>query len=265
MPAIELLVGFATAPSGTATALTMATGNSLTIRNTAIDALILLAQAWVDSQGAGMLRIRSPQLHDNVQGTRLRHVVSEVYPLLPDMHQEKLRTQDTLTVELTGSSTPADIETAALLVYYDELPGINARLITPDELQERMLHVLTVENTITTGAAGGYSGEEALNAEFDLLKANTDYAIAGYLVSVECAAVRWRGVDTGNLGVGGPGHEADKGLTRNWFVDLSNKLGRPAIPVFNSANVQGILVDAAQDENATAVVLTTILVELARG
>jgi hypothetical protein len=262
MPAIELLTGFVTAPSTTFTALTMASGNSLTIRNTAVDALILLAQAWAVNQTAGNLRIRSPQLHDNVQGLRLRVNASEGDPLLPKRPFQVLQTQDTLVAELTGSATAGDIEQASMLIYYESLPGIEARLITPDELRDRIVNLVTVENSLALGTAGGYSGEEALNAEFDLLRANTDYAIIGYHVSAQCCCVRWRGIDFGNLGVGGPGNELDAELTRSWFVDLAMNLDRAAIPVFNSANVAGVLVDGAQDEDGVDTVLTTILAEL---
>lgn len=262
MPGIELLTGFVTAPSTTFTALTMATGNSLTIRNTPIDALILLIQAWSVQQTAGNFRIRSPQMHDNVQGMRLFSVASQPEPLLPEKQKQKLRTQDTLVAELTGSATGGDIEQACMLIYYEDIPGIDARLIDSAEAADRMVDLLTVENTLALGTAGGYSGEEALNAEFDLLRANTDYALLGYLVSAQCACIRWRGIDFGNLGVGGPGNELAQELTSNWFADISDQLGKPAIPVFNSANVQGILIDGAQDEDGADVTVTTILAQL---
>ena len=118
------------------------------------------------------------------------------------------------------------------------------------------------ENTIATGTAGGWSGEEAINAEFDNFKAHTDYALMGYIVSAECLAVRWRGSDTGNLGVGGPGNIAPQFGTNNWFVDLSDRYGMPLIPVFNSANKSAILIDAAQDENGTDVTVTSIFAQL---
>jgi len=263
MPALEIIGGMATAPAATLTALTMFTGNSNTIRNCQEDSPIHLLNAWADVQGAGTLRIRSPRLHDNVQGIRVGTVVSEPVPLLPMGKPQKLIPQDTLTVELSGSSTAGDIESAALLIYYANLPGIEARFITPQELRERMVNIEAVENTIATGVAGGWSGEEAINAEFDNFKANTDYALIGYQVSAECLAVRWRGSDTGNLGVGGPGHAERKDMTANWFVALSDAFGVPLIPVFNSANKSALLVDAAQDENGVDVTVTSIFAQLA--
>jgi len=260
--AMEIIGGQATAPSTTVTALTMFAGNSLTIRNAPLESEVKLLQGWVDVQGAGYLRVRSPRLHDNVQGIRLYTVVSEPQPLLPWGFPQKLIPQDTLIAEITGSATAGDLEMAALLIAYANLPGVDARLASPEDVLRRMVNIVTVENTIATGTTGGWSGEEPLNAEFDLLKANTDYALLGYLASVECLAVRWRGVDTGNLGVGGPGIETLRYMTADWFVQLSRYYQMPLIPVFNSANRAGILVDAAQDENGADVTVTSIFAEI---
>jgi hypothetical protein len=118
------------------------------------------------------------------------------------------------------------------------------------------------ENTIATGVAGGWSGSEAINAEFPNFKANTDYALVGYIVSAECLAVRWLGSDTGNLGVGGPGWIERPDLTSEWFIQLSNRFDLPLIPVFNSSNQGAFLIDAAQDENGADVTVTSILAQL---
>jgi len=260
--ALELLTGIVTAPGTTLTGLSMAPGNSLTIRNAAIDTDILLLSAWALNNAAGTLRIRSPNLHDNVQGIRFAVVAGEPIPLFPIGSKQKLIAQDTLTAELSGSATAGEIETACLLVYYQDLPGIAARLISLEDLLRRIVHNLTVENTISTGTAGNYSGEEAINAEFDLLKANTDYAIIGYQVSTQCACVRWRAADFGNLGIGGPGAENMKDLTGRWFWLLSEKTGLNLIPVFNSANKAAVLLDVAQDQGGADVTVSTILAEL---
>lgn len=260
--ALELLVGQATAPGTTFTGLTMNAGNSLTVRSAAIDAKVYLIAAWTDVQAAGTFRIRSPRLHDNVQGLRFDTIVSDLHPLLPAGFKQPLMTQDVLVAEITGSATAGDLETGAMLVYYEDLPGIDSRLITWDTLQSRLKHLLTVENTLALGTGGGYSGEEAINAEFDLLKANTEYALLGYLVDTECACVRWRGSDFGNLGVGGPGDETHRHLTREWFTRLARLTGLPLIPTFNAANKGGVLIDGCQDEIGTDTTVITILGEL---
>lgn len=264
MPAaLELLTGFVTAPSTAATPVTLATGNSNIIRAFDMNKFARLLDVWADVQGAGFVRLRSPKLHDGVQGIRLATTVSEASPLLPPHGAQRLYAQDAITWEMTGSATAGDIETSCLLVYYEDLPGIAARFIGVDELTRRIVNILTVENTIALGTGGGYSGEEAINAEFDLGKNNVDYALVGYLVTVECACVRWRGADTGNVGVGGPGNETYRFGTREWFIDLTKRFGIPLIPVFNWANKAGILVDGAQDENGADTTITSIFAELA--
>jgi hypothetical protein len=261
--ALELVSGRAVAPSTTFTALTVSTGNTLTIRNADITQPVAIVQAWIDSQAAGTGRIRSPRMHDNVQGIRLDHVAGDVVPLFPWGVGQPVLPQDTLTVELTGSATAGDAELFVMLVFYANLPGSDARLHTWDEIAPRVRNIVTVENTLALGTTMDYSGEEAIDAEFDLLKANTDYALLGYYVDTECAAVRWRGTDVGNYGIGGPGEPGIRFLTKEWFVLLSQTFGLPMIPVFNAANKSGILLDGLQDENGADTTVTQIFAELA--
>ncbi len=261
--AMEVITGFVTAPGATLTAFTLAAGNSLTIRSAKEGSMVHLLNAWVDAQATGVLRVFSPRIHDAQNAIRLQTVVSEVQPLLPMYFKQPLFPTDVLTAQLSGSAVAGDIETAALLVYYSDLPGADARFIDTAELNKRGVHIIAVENSLALGTAGGYSGEEAISAEFDIFKANTDYALVGYQVSVECAVVGWRGTDTGNLRVGGPGSETDKSITGSWFIRLSDFSGLPLIPVFNSNNRGSILLDGVQDENGTDTTVSSIFVQLA--
>lgn len=256
--ALEIISGFVTAPSTTLTALTMASGNSLAIRNFNEPSRAQLLSYWTDSQGIGQFQVKSPRMHDNVQGITIGTQISEVQPLMPIGTEQKLFSQDTLTALLSGSATAGDIETAAMLIHYEDLPGVSARLIDAHELRDRTEEIMISTNTLSTGTAGGWSGQEAINAEVDNWKANRDYALIGYQTTIECAAIRWQGSDTGNLGVGGPGHENFKSLTGNWFERLSIAHNRPLIPVFNAANKASILIDCAQDENGADPLVTSI-------
>lgn len=260
MGALQVVSGFVTAPSNTFTNWTLGTGDSLTVKNAPKAAYLL--SVWGDWQTAGNLRITSPRLHDAVQGIRLFGPSSIVQPLIYPPQVQYLVPQDVLTVQQTGSATAGDIESGALLIYYPDLPGSNGNFITYAEYMSRRVNILTVENTLALGTGGGYSGEEAINAEFDLLKANRDYAILGGNVSVECATIGWRGPDTGNVRVGMPGCDDVKIETRNWFVNLARVTGWPLIPVINAANKANTLIDGVQDENGADTTLTTILAEL---
>lgn len=264
MPAaLELVTARATAIGATLAAMTANDGNTFSVRNATPGSGVALLQVWADVQVAGTLRIRSPQLHDNVQGLRFDTVVGEVTPLLPWGVWQELMPQDTLIVELAGSAVAGDVETIGMLVYYFDLPGIEANLFGWGDVAPRIRNIVTVENTLATGLTGNYTGEEALSAEFNLLKANTNYAILGYMVDAEVGSIRYRGSDLGNFGVGGPGEPGIRHVTKDWFVLLSQSFNLPLIPVFNAANVGALLLDSNQDENGADVTVTTILAELA--
>lgn len=268
MPALELLTGQATAPSTTFTSLTMAVGNSLTVRNTDLNTRAFLVCMWAFNNAAGSFRVRSPRLHDNQQGIRVAVSATTPFPRYPRWgFTQKLIPQDSLIAEITGSATAGKIELGCLLVYYDQLPGINAKFIDSATLTRRGVNMMGQFVSITAGAAGGYSGQVAVNsgAGLDQWKANTDYALVGYAVDTSCAALRIQGSDVGNLGVGGPGLAANPDLTSYWFGWLSNYFGVAMIPVFNAANKFSILVDCAQNDGGAAVNATFFFVELMPG
>lgn len=264
--AMEVITGFTTAPdTANFVAATVAPGDSFGVRSAPMEAGVYLMQAWMDAQGkAGVagFRVRSPRLHDNVRGITADIVPSEVDPALPWGIKQRLIPQDTLTLEIIGSNTAGDIESVSMLLYYDDLPGVNARLARWAEIEPRVKNIVSVENTLALGVAGGYSGPEAINAETDLLKANTDYALLGYVTTVECCTIGWRGVDTGNLRIGGPGNELDHQLTVDWFRRMSQETGMACVPIFNSANKAGILIDGVQDENGADPTVISYFAEL---
>ena len=261
MKAMQLVTGFVTAPSTTFTALTMASGDTLSVR--AMDGgKAYMLSFWSDQQTAGNVRIRSAQMHDNVQGIRQFSVASEVAPLHPLGANIPLTEFDTLVIDMTGSGTASDIETFSSLWYYDNAKGFNARLVTWDQIKNQIIDYMVVENTLALGTAGGYSGEETIIAEFDQWKTTYDYCLLGYEVSAECACVGWRGPDTSNLRVGGPGNELRKEMTANWFKKLSQETGLATIPVFYGQNKGSLLIDGAQDENGTDSLVSSIFARI---
>ena len=256
--ALQVLSGFVTAPSTTYTAWTMGSGDTLSVRSCPEGAKIHLLNMWADNQAAGFLRVRSALLHDNVIGMTAGIVASEVYPLMSSGLGQNLKSQDLLTVEQTGSATGGDIESGSLLVYYEDASGAAARLARYQDIAGRIESYMLVTNTLASGTAGGYSGEEAINAEVDQWKANRDYALLGYLNGAECCTIGWRGPDTSNFRVGGPGMENNRNLTRNWFIELSMATGLATIPIINSANKAATLIDCTQDENGADPIVTSI-------
>lgn len=257
MKAMQIVSGRVTAPSSTFTALTMNSGDTLTVRAMDGGKAFILA-FWSDQQTAGNVRIRSAQMHDNVQGIRAFSIASEVAPLNPLGANIELTEFDTLVIDMTGSGTCGDIENFGSLWFYDNAKGFAARLATWDQVRNNIIDYMYVENTLSLGTAGGYSGEETIIVEFDQWKTQFDYCLLGYQVSAECGLVGWRGPDTSNLRVGGPGNELRKELTAEWFKLLSLKSGLPTIPIFYGQNKGSILIDGVQDENGTDATVTSI-------
>jgi hypothetical protein len=241
---LQLLTGRVEKPGSTITAVTMDTGDSNTVRNAEFSNPIRLLSMWANSPAAGLMRIRSSLLHDAVNGIRMRFNATEPSELLPDYTYQLLQPQDLLTIEATGPSGAGEFVTVNALIEYDNLPGANAQLVTYQQIEGNIEHLMGVECNITTSATNGqYGGEQAINTNFDNFRVNRYYAVLGYTTDTAVSAVHMLGVDFGNLRLGGPGN-LRKELTVNWFCDLSVRNGQPRIPVFNSANRAGLTVGA---------------------
>jgi hypothetical protein len=248
MTAWEIVAGYATNPSSTFTALSYTAGQTATVRNTALDSNIYLQDMWAKGATAGVFRIRSPRLHDNVQGIRFQNPATLDYQLLGWWPYEP---QDALIAEITGGATETD--TGAFLISYDSLPGSDGNYASWSQIRSRILHTVTIEvDTAASATVGNWSNGAALNSTFDLTWANSWYAILGYVVSAQVTAVAIQGPDLGNLKVGGPGN-LNMVDTRNYFVqrDLFGN-GVPAIPVINSANKAGTSVFVLDSAASTA-------------
>ena len=265
--ALEVISGSVTGVGAVFTAWAVNAGNSLAIRSAPLTSNVWLMEKWAyNDTAAGVLRVRSPRLHDNVQGIRTRVTNNDTEPLLSGLAsygwRQKLVPQDILIAEQTGSA--ANIDTGHLLVYYENLPGINARFIDNPTLIQNGVNRMGQEVSITTTAASGaYTGQVAINSTNDNFKANTDYALLGAMVDTRVGCVRIQGADVGNLGIGIPGEPSQRHLMSNYFQRLSDIYSVPLIPVFNSANKTAILIDATGHTAAVTTVVTLYMVELA--
>lgn len=259
--ALELVTATATAAPAAGAAMTAAAGNSLTIREAKGD--IFLLSFWTDVQTAGFFRITSPLLHDNTIGMRVRTGLDNDPYIKPGTVFQPLQSQDTLSLTIGAGGVAGDIESAGLLIWYEDLLGVSGNFISAEELESRSMNIYSFTNLLALGTAGGYSGEEAINAEFDALKANTDYALIGYDVDLGAASIRYRATDWGNLGVGGP-VAGEKWIINDWFYRMARIADMPLIPVFNSSNKSLVLLDGVQDENGGDVTVTTYLVQLSK-
>src|SRR5476649_2762455 len=106
--AMEIITGKAANPSAY-TALTMATGDSASVRNFNPGATAQLCDFWAFGATKGSVRIRSPRLHDNVQGIKAPFGAANPVPLMSGYHRENLYAQDSLTFEIIDAGTETDM------------------------------------------------------------------------------------------------------------------------------------------------------------
>jgi hypothetical protein len=256
----EIIDTFVTNPGAAITATAPFPGDTLAVRNFSDPNGAYLIDVYAQGATAGILRIRSPRLHDNVQGIRFRNIAAINRGLLSEWEIQRLYAQDSLITEMSGGA--AETDGFGYVVFYDDLPGAAARLIDVPGVTARGVNLVDIEVAVAAGAAvGARSASSALNASFDLLKANTDYAVLGYEVDAVGLSVGMRGIDTGNLRIGGP-MTTERIETRDFFARLSHSIGKPMIPIVNSANKGGFLIDTAQVVAGVAANVTIVAVEL---
>jgi hypothetical protein len=262
-PALDLMTSQGTAIGATLAATTIASGDSFQVKNAPLTSDVFLLPFWVHNLVAGMVRVRSPKLHDNVDAIRARTLIATLDPLLPLGTKVKLWPQDTLIVELAGSAVGGNIESVCMPIYYADLPGQSGRFITHDQLLGRQKTIIAVRLAITLGTTVGYNGGRAINADVDQFHANTDYALLGMTSDINTAAICMRGPDTGNLRVAVPGSVLLWQLTDRWFIKLADEYKVPLIPVFNSANKGATLIDAVNNQAGGTANVTLLCAELA--
>lgn len=259
--AMEIVSGSVTNPGAALTAVTMNSGDSLAVRSFDATHMARLDNVWALGATAGVLRLRSPRLHDNLQNLRFQYAAADPRPLIPDWIYQRLYPMDQLIVEQSGGAAEVDIFSAML--YYEAIDGFNQRLARWTEISHRVEQYLTNEVQLTTAATAGlYSNAAALNSTFDTLQAGRDYAILGYNVSNQVGTVTIRGADTSNLRVGGPGH-LQRDETRDWFLRNDLLHEPPFIPIINASNKASTFVEVTSNATGATVSVDLILALLA--
>ena len=260
--AIDTIAGSITGAQANFTGVTLAPGDSLTVRSFQNPSYAKLEGIFYQATTLGSLRVRSPMLHDDVRGIQLTPGVSPATLLLPAEAGQMLVTQDTLTVEMEGGLA-AETDVVALSIFYSNISGASARLHSWGDIAgvEKNIKPLVV----SVGAPGnaGQWVDTVITATENVLHANTDYAVLGYVLDKNICAVGVRGQETGNLRVAGPGVNSMDD-TSDYFVRMSDKHGTPHIPVFNSANKDSYYVSLIEGTALTAVNVQLILAELSQ-
>src|SRR5437867_4199395 len=263
MPALKLLsfTGSTVTPVVTSNTLTPVGDDSATIANFRPGTSAQLMKVWTQSLSAGFTQIFSAETNDQTTGLRYSfdplgiayfsgstpttYQGATVSDFINSRFPEPLTTGQSLTVRMatSGSDTTAGI---GMLVYYEDQPGINQRLISPSQLQYNK----TANMQILTASGVQYSTTStALNAAANSqqLLGNTDYAVLGWTVTnQDFLGVAIKGPATAGYRIGGPGTAWQPEVTRDYFVKLSLDYGLPLIPVINSADLANTFVEVSR-------------------
>lgn len=261
MPAAyQVMAGFFTAGAAGTGIATPNAGDSFAVASFNTGAPAYLENLWANGASTDWVSIRSPRMHDNQQGIRVRVVGPVPDPLLPWGTNQPLYPADTPTVLI--DQTAAATGAIAVMYSYGDLPGANPRLASWSDVQPRIKQISGTEVALTASAAiGQWSPGNAINSTFDNFNAGSDYALLGYLVPTSVLALTVAGQDTSSLKLGGPGVN-DQKVTYDWFVKISNATGRPMIPIIAANNKANTLVYQTSNAVAAAQNVTLILAEL---
>lgn len=263
MPAIDTIANFQTTVNSTLAAGVFATGDSGVVRNFPPTARARLLAAFYDDVTTALpWRIRSPLLHDNVDGIQFDPGVAAPTMLLPRAVFQPLQPQDSLTFELSTAAATGKALGAAL-IYYEQLPGAMARLYNPSDVLGLVENVKPLRVSVGSGAnTAGQWLDTVITTTENLLHANTDYAVLGISFTQPVACVAIKGIDTGNLRVAVPGG-TNNPQGPEYFIRLSEESGFPCIPVINSANAGSTFVSIVSSAaTAAAGVISVVLAEL---
>lgn len=214
------------------TAATPSTGDSLSVRSFASGASAYLENIYLQGASAPRrFRLLSARLHDNVTGISFDALESPTEFLLPAGVAQPLYSADVLVAQMDAAASSDTV--AALFNYYTDLPGISANLLTWAQVKGRIIDIKPVEVDVTSAATIGQWSDTLITTTENQLKADYEYAVLGVEGSAAFAAVGVKGSATGNLRVCAPGASPTLRLS-DYFAYMSEQMGTPHIPVFNS-------------------------------
>ncbi len=251
---------YCSSPGGTVTPFTAVSGDSLVNRYFAAPSTASIIAFEREGATGGLFRVRSPLLYDNVKGIHIYSAATQTIFALPAMNAEMLQSQDTLIVEGTGGT---EYEVVLMTRYYSNFQGSEQRLYSWGTIAPLIVHLYEVEISTTIPSTPVSWTDFALSTTESLLKANTDHAVLGWTVNVECGGVALKGADTSNFRYGGPGITLSP-FTPNYFMRVGEKTGLASIPVINSANYGNTFVSIIDAAASGTVLVTLHLAELAR-
>lgn len=239
-------------------ASTANSGDSLSVRSFTAG-YARLESMFLQGSGTRQARLTSARFHDNVTGLTFQSPESPTEFLFPRDVAQPLYSSDTLAVSLDAAASSDTL--AVLLNYYSDLEGINANLLTWEQVKSRMINLKTVEVTVTSAATIGAWADTAITVTENQLKADYSYALLGFETNAALACMGLKGPSTGNLRVCAPGNTATLDMT-SYFIELGLRQGTPHIPVFKANDRNNTFVSVAANTASVTANVYMILAQL---
>lgn len=231
---IDTVGGYAVNPGSTAyAAATAANGDAFQVRVFDTQQRATLHALIRGGATKGSVRITSPNFHDAVRGITFSTDVDPTNYEMPQETGQPLVPGDSLAVSLLGGTAETDV--LAYRVYYENLPGAQARLASWADISSLIANIKPVEIDVTTNATAGQWEDTLIDSTEALLKASYDYAVLGYTTDTAVSVIGIKGAETSNYRVCGPGTD-NTIITANYFVEESMKHGKPYIPIVSGVN-----------------------------
>lgn len=255
--ALDTILGN-TAVVGALSTVTAVAPDTFTVRNFDPPAYARLEQVIKQSAAADhTVRVKSPMMHDDVNGLTFLSAETPTVHLLPREVGEPLISGNSLTVQ--ADLAAAGNTTVVLGVYYSDLPGAAQKLYGWGDIRGIIKHIKAHQVNSGATAAGAWTDTVITTTE-NLLHDGSYYAVLGYLTDAAVAAVGVKGQFTSNLRVCGPG-QTPSFDTSEFFVAMSEQQQTPHIPVFNARDRGAIFLSAAANA-AVSPKVSLILAEL---
>jgi hypothetical protein len=248
-------------PSTSETAYTAASGDSLVNRFFQAPATATLVTFDRSGVTAGIYRVRSPLMYDNVKGIHIAEAAGKTIFNLQAPNVQSMYSQDTLIVEGTGGG--AEYEVVTMTRYYSNFQGSDMRLASWGTIMPMIVALYQIEVATTSASTPTAWTDTVVTTTESLLKANTDHAVLGYTVDTAISGVAIKGADTSNFRYGGPGLTLSP-FTSNYFIRIGELTGLPSIPIINSANVGNTFVSTIDAGSSTSSNVTLMIAQLAR-
>jgi hypothetical protein len=170
---------------------------------------------------------------------------------------------ETLAPILAATAVAGDVEQMSMLIRYKDIPGLDDRLLSEDEVIKKTEKLTSIENSLAATAGPSYGTPETFNQDSDLLLPNRDYAIMGLTCRTAVHLIYVQTPDGGNSRIGAPGM-LRYDLGSQWFMMQSRLHNEPLVPIFNSNNKANCFIGVSTDENAGTFVVTAHLALLKR-